>query len=250
MSRPVPRRRKKTAAARLRPFWLLVVTLFALAAVAAYFFVTWPALRPRDVEVEGNHVVNKATILQEARIDPRTNVWLQNTRAMSARIETIAYIKTASVHRVPPANFAIVVTERVPFARIVTATGSDVVDHNLRVLQVASPEFDALPAFVVNQLPQPRLGSTLDQDDVVALRNDEDALTKAHLAISRLEHDKYGDLVATLHDGVRVLFGDENDLAKKIPLVDPILTQVGRAGRPIAAIDLRAIKTPVVEYKK
>jgi cell division septal protein FtsQ len=125
-----------------------------------------------------------------------------------------------------------------------------IVDRDLRVLHTPDSAFDALPAFVVKQLPMPHLGVTLDQPDLIALRNDEDALANAHLAISNLEHDKFGDLVVTLHNGIRVLFGDESDLAKKIPLVDPILTQVGREGRPIAAIDLRAIKTPVVEYKK
>ncbi len=250
MKRPTRRRRKKTAAARLRPFWFLVVVLFGLAAVAAYLFVTWPALRPHAVTVEGNHIVDNATILQAAGVDPKTNVWLQNTKAMSRRIETIPYVMTASVHRVPPANVAIVVTEREPFARIVTAAGVVVVDHDMRVLRAAGPAFDELPAFVTKRLRLPRLGTTLDEPEFLALRTDEDALVHAHLAISTLEHDKYGDLIVTLHNGIRVLFGDETDLAKKIPLVNPILTQVGRAGRPIIAIDLRAIKTPVVEYKK
>jgi hypothetical protein len=44
------------------------------------------------------------------------------------------------------------------------------------------------------------------------------------------------------------MFGDDADLAKKIPLVQPILTQTAH-GRPIRAIDLRAIGTPVIVYK-
>jgi cell division septal protein FtsQ len=90
----------------------------------------------------------------------------------------------------------------------------------------------------------------ISEPAIIELRNDEEALVNARLGVSSLEHDKFGDLVVTLHDGIRVLFGDGSDLAQKIPLVEPILTQVGRAGRPIAAIDLRAPKTPVVEYKK
>lgn len=250
MSRSTPRRRKKTAAARLRPFWFLVLVLFALAAFAAYFFVTWPALRPHAIVVDGNHVVRKETILAAARVDSQTNAWLQNTNAMARRVEAIPYIATAFVHRSPPATIAIVVTERVPFAQLVTSGGTVVVDHDLRALAPADASFDALPAFITKELPLPRLGTTLDQRDLVALRDDEEALAKAHLAVSTLEHDKYGDLVVMLHNGIRVLFGDESDLSKKIPLVDPILAQVGRAGRPIAAIDLRALKTPVVEYKK
>lgn len=249
MSRPIPRRRKKTAAARLRPFWFLVVLLFALAALGAYFLVTWPALRPHTIVVEGNHVVEKNAILDAARIDLQTNAWLQNTHAMNQRVEAIPYIDAASIHRLPPATFVIVVTERVPFARLMTAGGTVIVDRDLRVLQDAQPSFDALPLLVAKTMPSQHPGTIVTQPELLALRDDEEALVNAHLAASSLEHDKFGDLVVTLHDGVRVLFGDESDLAKKIPLVDPILTQVGKAGRPISAIDLRAPGTPVVVYK-
>lgn len=250
MSRPIPRRRKKTAVARLRPFWFLVLLLFVVATLGAYFLVTWPALRPHAVVVEGNRLVPKVAILDAARIDANTNVWLQNTHAMTKRIEAIPYVDTASVHRRPPAAFVIGVTERVPFARLVTADGVVIVDRNLRVLQDAQASFGALPAIVDQAGSEPRPGTSVSKAQIIALRDDEEALANAHLAASSLEHDKFGDLVVTLHDGVRVLFGDESDLGKKTPLVEPILTQVGKSGRPISAIDLRAPNTPVVIYKK
>ncbi len=250
MSRSIPRRRKKSAAARLRPFWFLVLLLFVLATLLAYFLATWPALRPHTIVVHGNHVVDKEAILRAARIDLQKNAWLQNTGAMTHRIEAIPYVDTASVHRRPPSTFVIDVTERIPFARLVSAGETVIVDRDLRVLQESSASFNALPALIAKNLPAPRTGATLSQTELIALRNDAEALTNAHLAAALLEHDKYGDLVVTLRNGVRVLFGDETDLTKKIPFVDPILAQVGREGRPIAAIDLRAPKTPVVEYKK
>ncbi len=215
-----------------------------------YFFVTWPALRPHAVLVEGNRIVPKSAILAAARVNPHTNMWLQDTRAMARRIEAIPYIETAAVHRRPPATLAIRVSERVPFARLIAGGGTVIVDRDLRVLQNAEASFDALPAFVVRTLQAPAAGTTLSDSPLVALRNDEEALAIAHLAASRLEHDKFGDLTVTLDNGVRVLFGDENELGKKLALVEPILTQVGKAGRPIAAIDLRAPNTPVVVYKK
>jgi len=250
VSRPIPRRRKKTAVARLRPFWFLVLLLFAVATFGAYFLATWPALRPHAIVVEGNHVVTRDAILDAARIDVHTNAWLQNTRAMTQRIEAIPYVDVASVHRRPPSTFVIDVTERVPFARLVTADGVVIVDRTLRALQALEPSFGGLPAFVDKTLSEPHLGATVTEPELIALRDDEEALANARLAAISLEHDKFGDLVVTLHDGVRVLFGDESDLAKKIPLVEPILTQVGKSGRSISAIDLRAPKTPVVVYKK
>ena len=47
-------------------------------------------------------------------------------------------------------------------------------------------------------------------------------------------------MVATLRGGIRVMLGDETDMRKKIALIDPILSQVVRKGKPADAIDLRA----------
>jgi cell division protein FtsQ len=223
--------------------------LFGVVAAGAYFFVTWPALRPQSIYVGGNRVVPRDEILKAAAIDSRKNIWMQNTAGMRRRIEAIPYILTAEVHRRPPAGVDIIVTERKPFATLTTAGGDYEIDRDLRVLQSADAN-GGLSAFIVKDISSVQLGATLAQPDVRALRDDEDALANAQLAPASLSHDKYGDLVVTLHNGIRVLFGDESDLAKKIPLVNPILTQVGRAGRPISTIDLRAPGTPVVVYKR
>jgi cell division protein FtsQ len=246
----MPRRRRKTAAARLRPFWFLVLLGVAVAAAFGYFLVTWPALRPHTIVVEGNRIVSKDDVLKAAAIDLRSNVWLQNTHAMTGRIDAIPYVETASVHREVPANVRISITERRPFALLKTVGGTYVLDRDLRVLQADDGSFSLLPVFVEEDVPQPRVGSTLKEPALLALRDDEEALLDAQLGATSLTHDKYGDLVVVLRDGVRVLFGDESELQKTIPLVEPILTQVGRAGRPISTIDLRAPSTPVVVYKK
>jgi len=54
--------------------------------------------------------------------------------------------------------------------------------------------------------------------------------------------------VAGTPRGVQLLLGDDEDLARKIALIGPILSQT--AGRRIAAIDLRAPGTPVVVYRR
>jgi hypothetical protein len=47
-----------------------------------------------------------------------------------------------------------------------------------------------------------------------------------------------------------VLLGDDEDIEKKIALIDPILAQTAKAGRHVATLDLRAPNTPVVVYKE
>lgn len=250
MAQSRPRRRRKTAAARLRPFWFLLLLLVLAVGFGVYEFATWPGFTPHRVAVNGNQVVTKEQILSAAEINPRTNIWLQNAKAIGKRVAAIPYIDTAEVRRLPPGTVVIDVTERKPFARLKTDEGAFLIDRSLRVLQPDDGSAQMLPIFEDPDRAPVRIGTTLDATALIALRDDEEALTAAGLSTTNLTHDKYGDLVVVLRNGVRVLFGDETDLQKKIRLVDPILTQVGRAGRPIGTIDLRAPNTPVVVYKK
>lgn len=245
------RRRKASAASRLRPFWILILLVLVAALGAGYFFATWPALRPHGVLVYGNRVVPSSEISAKAAVVPDTNVWLQNTHAMAKRVETIPYIGVASVHRRPPSAVIIDVTEREPYA-VVAANGQYViVDRDLRVLQqTGGPRFE-LPTMTIGTTKSSLDPGTFMEDATLRrLRADENMLVDAHVSPDALTTDHYGELVATLHSGVRLLLGDDEDLAKKIPLIDPILQQLQRANRPIAAIDLRAPGTPIVVYKK
>lgn len=250
MSPKPVRRRRPGAASRLRPFWFLLVLLLALVALGTYALVTWPALRPHAIDVSGNHVVSREAIVGAARVDMQTNLWLQNTRAIEQRIDAIPYVATARIHRIPPATMRIDVTEREPYAVIRVRGASIVVDRDLRALQEATPALRMLPVLEAPDLTAPQIGAFATKAPLPALRDDLVALEKAQIVPARLAHDRFGDAVATLRNGIQVLFGDESDLAKKIPLVDPILEQVARKGRPIAVLDLRAPSTPVVVYKK
>jgi cell division septal protein FtsQ len=243
------RRRKPAATARLRPFWLLIVALVLLVGAGAYVVLTLPVFRPREILARGTSVVSPGDVVRRAAIDRGQNMWLQNSSAIVKRVEEIPYVAGAHIERTWPGIETIVVVERTPYAIVPSTGGALLVDRDLRVLGPA-PDGARLPQLRANDIEGADAGTFLSDPGLLSLRDDNQALLDARITARALEHDKYGDLVATLADGVRVLFGDDGDLQKKIPLVNPILNQVGRAGRPIAAIDLRAADTPVVIYKK
>jgi cell division septal protein FtsQ len=245
MSRSVPKRR--TASSRLRPFWMLFVVAAAAAAVGAYYGSTWPGFFPRKVAVSGNRIVPAGEILERAGIARDVNVWLQSMRRASARIETIPYIRTAYVQRALPAHVRIVVTERVPYAVVEFGRGRVLVDRDLRVLQLDDGGA-AVPVFSTGLRAVPAIGSFLHEPQIVQLRDDRTLLASAHVAVSALAFDRFGGLVATMPDGLRLLLGDDADLQQKAGLIGPILSQAGEKGRRIAAVDLRAPRTPVVLY--
>jgi len=134
--------------ARLRPFWLPIVFCAAVVAGALAAAATWPGFQPQRIAVTGNHRVPRDEILAEAAIAPHVSIWLQNTRAMAARIERIPYVATAAVQRFPPASLRIVVAERVPYAVVRSGGGEAVVDRGLRALSPADSSAE-LPVFVL-----------------------------------------------------------------------------------------------------
>lgn len=243
-----PSRRKPSATARLRRFWIAFAFVLILAAAGAYFAVTWPALYPHRIVVSGNRVVSQDQILNAAAIDPRRNLWLQNAHAIAARVEAIPFIDRVWLHRRLPADATIVVTERVPFAVVRGGGATFLVDRTLRVLaperaQTKLPTIDATlqTAFVP--------GETIRDRNVRALGLDLQALAAAGIVdVRAVGFDRYGGLVATRRDGLRLLLGDDDDLPRKLALVGPIEKQTA-GDRPLRAIDLRTPATPVIVYR-
>lgn len=244
-----PRRRKASPGARLRPFrGLIALVVLALAGGAA-FLALWPGFVPKHLVVSGNEIVSRGEIVAAAGVSDKINMWLQNPGAIAARIERIPYIATAHVHRIPPTTMSLAVSERKPFAVVHSGSAVVLVDHDLRVLQPAQDDPPALPQFVIKSGAALEAGSFLTDPASLAMRDDYDAMIAAHVVPTELSFDRFGGLVADVRGGVRILLGDDNDLAKKLALVDPILAQVVRKERRVAAVDLRAPNTPVVVYK-
>jgi len=242
------RRRKRSATARIRPFWMPIALAGLIAVAAGAFASTWPGFDPRNVEVVGNRRVSAEQILAAAGVAPHVSIWLQNMGAIARRIQSIPYIGAVRIARIPPASLRIAVTEREPFAILRSAPEDAVVDRNLRVLEPAAGD-ETLPELIVRPGIALRPGAFAATRDAVELRDAYEEITMRQIEPRVLALDRYGGLVVTLRDGLRVLFGQENDLGQKLTLVDAILAQVVRGQRRVAAIDVRAPAAPVVVYR-
>jgi cell division protein FtsQ len=232
----------------MRPFWWLFALLGIVAAAVLAFLLAWPGFRLRHVSVQGNHVVPTDEILRAARVAPGQNIWLENRRAIAGRIGGIPYVESVWIHRLLPDSIAIVVRERVPFAVLQTSDDDAIVDRSLRVLQEpgAAP---ALPVFSLSAAAPLVPGEYVRSKDAIGLRNAYDTLAGKGMKVSTLTLDPYGDLVAELPSGLRLLLGDPSNLEKKLALAGEILSQVARKQRSISALDLRAPSAPVIVYR-
>ena len=170
---------------------------------------------------------------------------------MAARVESIPYVERAMIHRTFGATVTIEVTERAPYAVLDSGSAHALLDRDLRVLEVPAPGGMRLPHLVLHGSPRSFVpGAYVNDAAVRRLRADEEALIAAHIDARTLETDRFGQLVVTLADGIRLLMGDDDDIARKLPLVNPILAQIARSGKALLALDLRAPSTPIAVYRR
>ena len=242
------RRRKPSATARVRRFWIAIVVLLAVFGIAGYALASWRGFRVTRIVVRGNAVVSRSQIVARAAISPRANIWFLNTRAITTRIDAIPDVLASQVHRYLPNNLIVDVTERVPFARVASVGGVGVVDATLRVLSGEHGSAQ-LPLLYAAHPTALKPGSFLTEPGLTALVDDERLLKRASLAPRELRYDRFHELVVTLPSGVRVLLGDRTHLKRKVALIKPILNQLAHNGRHISALDLRAPTAPVVVYR-
>lgn len=242
------KRRKPSAAARVRPFWVPIAFLLAVAVGALAFAATYPGFDPKRVSVSGNGRVSRQEILARAQVAPHTTIWLQNTGAIAQRVSAIPYIDRARVSRIPPATIRIVVTERVPFAVLRSGYDAALVDRSLRVLEPATAA-SVLPVFDIEPTIALTPGTFVRSAQAVALRAAYETMASRQMAPAQLGLDRYGGLVVTLRGGLRLILGGQSDLPRKLTLADAILAQIVTRRRPVAAIDLRAPSAPVLVYR-
>ncbi|MFY9719065.1 MAG: FtsQ-type POTRA domain-containing protein [Candidatus Cybelea sp.] len=241
------RRVKRSTAARIRPFWILIAFFGALALLGLVYLAMWPGFNLKRVTVSGNQRVSTDEILARAEIPTNRSIWFENTRAIADRIRAIPYVDSVSVGRIPPASLTVWVTERVPFAILQSGATQAIVDHAMRVLSPASGD-ERLPVFILPNLDLTP-GRFVTAPDALALRESYTTLAGNGVFPASLAFDRFGGLVATTPSGLRILFGERNDLGHKVRLLQAILAQVVRRQRSVAAIDLRAPGTPVVVYR-
>lgn len=242
------KRVKRSAAARIRPFWIMFALAGILSVAAGAFFTMWSGFDPSHVAVTGNRRVSSSEILRVADIPANRSIWLDNTKAIAARIRTIPYVGKASIHRLPPASLTIAVSERAPFAVLRSDGRIAVVDRELRVLSPAAGD-ELLPAFVLTLHGSLAPGTFVTARDASVLRDVYTTMASGGLTPAMLAFDRYGDVIAEVSGTPRLLLGQPDDIGRKVRLITAILAQVVHRRQSVSAIDVRAPATPVVVYR-
>jgi POTRA domain, FtsQ-type len=250
-ARTLPRRRKPSLAMRVRPFWILAIVIVAALGWGGAWLAgsPWFRVAHTGVDVPIGSPVSRDQVRAAAAIGSDANVWLIRTGAVTRRIEAIPYVDRATVHRgqFPQPFVELAITVRRPSACL-RAGGRDVtIDAASRVLQNGCARA-SLPRIDTGSASVPAPGAALGDAAITRLLGDAKTLADADLAVRSLGRDRWGGLEAVDVTGVTLRFGDDADLADKARLVQPVRSGIGPK-RPVRAIDLRAPKTPIVEFR-
>lgn len=241
------RRSKPSLVARVRVMWIVLLLAGVSAALAVYAAMMWPGFYPKMVGVSGERHVSAHEVIQAAGLNDRTNLWLQSKRKAEERIEALPYVKKAALHRRIPARVTIAVTERTPAALVALGDGSlALIDDEGRILQRGVERSDAYVVFSNLRTPLAPAGTFITDATVGRLLRDAHALAAAGVEVRSMGFEKFDELSIVTRKGLRVLFGNDADLPQKARLIDPILRTVGSRLGHVAALDLRAPKTPVI----
>jgi len=241
-------RSKRSSLTRLRPYWIVGVIVAGFAGWGGVWLAENPAFQLKRLDVSGLSHVSRSTIVARAAIDPHRNVWLLDARAIEARLDAIPYVKSARVHRRPPATVWLEIVEREPVACVRAGENAATIDADNRVLETGCSRDDLQTYHLASErafVP----GAFLADNELAQLEDDAHTLGDAATQFATFAHDRFGQLVATRRDGITVQFGDEDELGRKQQLVGPILTELGPRAAQVASVDVRTPATPVVEYR-
>jgi cell division protein FtsQ len=234
-------------------FALLIILAAGGIGYAAVAAAADPHFALTDVGVRGAHRATANDILAAAALPAGRNIWLLNTTASRRRVEAMPWIASATIERGWPNQVAIVVTERTPAARVALAAQQFVlVDADGRVLGNADDSADrALPVLAVRPLPPDAgtagtlLGATTVGDALTATK----ALAALGVHVTEIQTEPVMGISAFTDANLRVVFGDLDDLARKVALYDAIRKRITQPDA-IEYVDVRSPAAPTVQYRR
>jgi cell division protein FtsQ len=263
MSRPEQvRRRSQQRTVNASRALLLAAGLVAGGAIGLGLWheASNPRFVVEIVAIEGLGHTTSDDVVNAAALAPAQNAWLINRAAIARRIEALPWVDQAALRVSWPNHLVIWISERRPVARVAlsvdTAAGPiaryAAIDESQRVLTVGQGQnaFGELPVLVVTPPPpsDTAAGRTLDRREVGQALDAYRRLSALGLSMSEVAIAPSTGISATADRNLRVLFGEDEDLAEKAQLFHSIVAKISTPSR-VAYIDVRSVRAPTILYR-
>ncbi len=261
MAKPAARKKRNTVGggAAWRKLGISLVFL-AVAGGLAYgvsLLVADPRLALGEVSVTGAERTGSTLVLSAAALPAGRDIWLLDTGAAERRIDELPWVAGASIRRAWPNQVSIAVVERTPAARLTLAPGTPgsgvaLLDADARVLDVDTnnPKDAGLPILTVLPLPPEAdaVGSQLHEPHILDALAAASRLAALGVHVVEVQIDSARGITAVTASNLHVVFGDLDELERKVALFTAIEKRLARPD-DVAYVDVRSTNAPTVQYR-
>jgi len=216
-------------------------------------FARDPRFALAHVTVSGAARSGAEQVLAAAALARGANVWFVDADAAEQRVAALPWIASARVVRRWPNLVSIVVSERVPMARLMSQ-GPELalVDSEARVLQVGAllREDERLPLLWLEPaLPAVRAGERLESAQLDGALEAEQRLAALGVRISEISSEPASGISVTTASRLRVILGDNDELERKVTIFLAIAQHIARPDQ-VSYVDVRSTSAPTVLYRQ
>lgn len=224
--------------------FVLLITLILIYLFSGLFPV-------KKVTIIGQNDIKKDNVLKLANIDMSKNIYLLDKNLIEKNISTDKYIKSADVKRRFPSEIVISVQQYTPVASIPVTGGYVIIDEDALALNIVQKEEQIIKPLIsgikVENVKLKQLIPVKNQDELENILEIIKSTSSLNLLenISYINLAKYDDITMMTNIGIKVQFGNLNNLQYKMKLLNQILLDLSKKGKTKGTIDMRFDTDPV-----
>ncbi|MHB0977137.1 MAG: cell division protein FtsQ/DivIB [Candidatus Aquicultorales bacterium] len=238
-------RKLKSIRARNRVRFVVIVGTIIAVVVGAQLLYNSNLFDLSKVEITGVSKLKKADIVLLSGIKKGDNLLKLDSGGVEKRLRINPWIKSVKISKQLPSTLAIAVTERKPFAVILTKKGFFHIDDEGWVIErLSDGTASTLPKIadiVIDAKPGQKAPSEALANAIACLKGLDPDLQKMIATLSVSTPDK---LLLYTRDNVEILYGRAEEVEKKNQVIKAILAQ--KKGKLIF-MDVRTVSNPIVK---
>lgn len=231
---------------------LLIIRLFLV--VLAITAMTVYALRSSffkidQIEVSTGNKVSEEDILGSALISMDDNIILLRKKAIVDRLESIPYVKSASIKKKLPDKVVIEIIEREPYLQFENGYSFAIIDAEGVLLENSILKYQDIGLAKGIEWEYISDGESITDKaqgiSIADLLNDQDVISMV-AKIKVLDLEDTSNIKFNLFNGIAVEFGPMNNVKYKLKVLEEILKDVDKKNIPTKMILMNKGQHPVL----
>ncbi len=246
-------RRRKILRIKMLTFlkWLLIAIFFMGAIWGINYFYNSSYFKIKEIQIEGNSHYSSDEVTGLLTYIIGVNIFeVDKKNAEDILAGELIWLKEVALDKIFPDNIIIGLEERRPYLRVENKNDIFLMDEEGLLLEKIKTEDHAKYGELL--LIKDIAGQNINIGEKIAKKNVlscaqiyrmMDKRTKELIKEARLEDNIYGDIVFITFDNIEIIFGNSEDIVKKIEVLKQLLKEESN----YTIIDLRSPESPIVK---